>query len=638
MCYVVFLEGYYLPSSLRQSPLHPPSAASNTPSSSTPPQRTSREGVRERSYRGERDRDRERERERSREEQRPQSVVDLTQDGRGEEDRRVGREREREKEKDRDAERDRDGWSFHLHQQKSHSQPSTVEPRSRLSSPQTSFPPGGGGGTGRFHGPEPDRGSRDEDSGSRLHHNSNANNSNPHSERHKRNDSVATSAGTLHISYVLPPALQSSAAGAPHLSTTRESVREQRISAPTYVPSVEVYDEQVGPIQIASQARDNKHRDRERERDRDVEHERDRERESYRFHEKILMEHPRLSHSGDLSNQREEGSVICSNGSVGKRSQDTSLSSIQSRFSPETRDISKHSNRLGIERSAAEPKWNPISPVTKYATSHMAALAAQHTLSSPHSQQTHTRMSQSPHTSHRHNSNTQSTHSHSPQTHSSQHGHGRASEEGSQRRYLDPSALYRPGGSSGGERGGGLGSDSKEVSAMQSLIKYSGNFAAEGPGSSRNITDGRGPFGGLANIGMEIEREKEREKERERERERDRIAVGSGGSGALRMPQLKREQERPDSARSFGREGEGEVRHPPVGIAVAVARQRDSGATSKQTSGSSDTQRPLLQTAIKGQYFFGLLQLKTPFFFFFFLFLVTDRRTNLSANCTQCGF
>lgn len=595
-------EGYYLPSSLRQSPLHPPSAASNTPSSSTPPQRTSREGVRERSYRGERDRDRERERERSREEQRPQSVVDLTQDGRGEEDRRVGREREREKEKDRDAERDRDGWSFHLHQQKSHSQPSTVEPRSRLSSPQTSFPPGGGGGTGRFHGPEPDRGSRDEDSSSRLHHNSNANtnNSNPHSERHRRNDSVATSAGTLHISYVLPPALQSSAAGAPHLSTARESVREQRISAPTYVPSVEVYDEQTGPIQIASQARDNKHRDRERERDRDVEHERDRERESYRFHEKILMEHPRLSHSGDLSNQREEGSVICSNGSVGKRSQDASLS-IQSRFSPETRDISKHSNRLGIERSAAEPKWNPISPVTKYATSHMAALAAQHTLSSPHSQQTHTRMSQSPHTSHRHNSNTQSTHSHSPQTHSSQHGHGRASEEGSQRRYLDPSALYRPGGSSGGERGGGLGSDSKEVSAMQSLIKYSGNFAAEGPGSSRNITDGRGPFGGLGNIGMEVEREKEREKERERERERDRIAVGSGGSGTLRMPQLKREQERPDSARSFGREGEGEVRHPPVGIAVAVARQRDSGATSKQTSGSSDTQRPLLQTAIKDE-------------------------------------
>lgn len=138
---------------------------------------------------------------------------------------------------------------------------------------------------------------------------------------------------------------------------------------------------------------------------------------------------------------------------------------------------------------------------------------------------------------------------------------------------------------------------------MQSLIKYSGNFAADG--SSRLSADSQGPFGGLGTIGMEADREREREKERERGRERDRererVGGGSGGSGALRIPpQLKREQERPDSARSFGREGEGEVRHPPVGIAVAVARQRDSGSTGKQTSGSSDTQRPLLQTAIKG--------------------------------------
>lgn len=146
---------------------------------------------------------------------------------------------------------------------------------------------------------------------------------------------------------------------------------------------------------------------------------------------------------------------------------------------------------------------------------------------------------------------------------------------------------------------------------MQSLIKYSGNFAAEGPGSTRHAADGRGPFGGLGSIVTEAEREREREKEREREREREkerererdreRVSVGSGASGALRVPpQLKREQERPDSARSFGREGEGEVRHPPVGIAVAVARQRDSVSTSKQTSGPSDSQRTLLQSAIKG--------------------------------------
>ncbi|KAG7281180.1 hypothetical protein CRUP_032883, partial [Coryphaenoides rupestris] len=80
---------------------------------------------------------------------------------------------------------------------------------------------------------------------------------------------------------------------------------------------------------------------------------------------------------------------------------------------------------------------------------------------------------------------------------------------------------------------------------------------------------------------------------RERDRERDRERAGAGAARV--PPQLKREQERPDSARSFGREGEGEVRHPPVGIAVAVARQRDSGSsTSKLNGGPPDVQRPLL--------------------------------------------
>lgn len=564
-------DGYFLPSSLRQSPLHPPSATSTTPSSSTPPQRPSRDGGRDRSYRVEREKDRER----SREELRPHSVVDLTLEGRSDEDRRVARDRER------DTDRDGDSWSFHPHQQKSHSQLSTVETRSRLSPPQPSFPPSGGGVDSRFLGTEKDRRGRDEEGTSRPHHNQNSNSNNSsNSDRQRRNDSVATSGGTLHISYV-PPPLQPSSAGLPHLSALREHIREQRVSATTYVPSVEVFDERAGPIQIASQARD-KHKDRELERDR--------ERESYRFHEKSLMEHPRLSLSGDVSNQREEGSVICSNGSLVKRGQDTSFSSSQSRFSPETRDVSKHSIRVGVEQMGADPKWNAITPLGNYATNHMAALAAQHghTLSSPHSQQT--QKSNSPQTSHRPNSSQSS-----PQTHSSQHG--RAGEECSQRRYLDQSVLYHPGSSlmrasDCGDRGSGL--DSSEVSAMQSLIKYSGNFPTEGPVSSRHILDGRGSFGGLGNLSMDAERDKERE--------RDRVVVGPGSSGAVRMPpQLKREQERPDSARSFGREGEGEVRHPPVGIAVAVARQKDSGSSSKPTSRSSDTPRPLLQTAIKGK-------------------------------------
>lgn len=558
-------DGYFLTSSLSQSPLHPPSASLATPSSSTPPQRTSRDGVRDRTYRTER--------ERLREESRPHSVVDLTQETRGEDDRKASRDRDREKDHETDRDRERDSWSFHPHQQKLHSShPLAVETRSRLSPPQPSFPLS----EGRFLGSEKDRRGREEEGASRPHHcqNSNSNNFTSLSERQRRNESVATAAGTLPASYVLPPPLQQPGAGLPHLLTPRE----QRVSAPTYVPSVEVYDERVGPIQIASQARDNKHRDRELERDRD--RDRDRDRESYRFHEKSLMEHPRLSQSSETNNQREEGSVICSNGSLSKRSQDASFSSGRSRFSPETRDLSKHSLRVGI---GSESKWNAMTPSAHYATNHMAALAAQHghNLSAPHSQPSQTQKSGSPHSSHR-PSSSQSSHSHSPQT----HGHGRAAEDGSQRRYLDQSGLFRPAASAGGEH-----PDSAEVSAMQSLIKYSGNFAAEGPTSSRHIIDGRGPFGGLGNIVTGAEREKERERDKER---------------ALRVPpQLKREQERPDSARSFSREGEGEVRHPPVGIAVAVARQRDSGSSSKQTSGGSDTQRPLLQTAIKGNAFYS---------------------------------
>ncbi|TNM96685.1 hypothetical protein fugu_014841 [Takifugu bimaculatus] len=78
-------EGFYMPASLNPLHLHPPSALPATPSISTPSQKTSREVVRDRHYRGERDK----ERERSREEPRPHSVVDLTQDARGEEERRA---------------------------------------------------------------------------------------------------------------------------------------------------------------------------------------------------------------------------------------------------------------------------------------------------------------------------------------------------------------------------------------------------------------------------------------------------------------------------------------------------------------------------------------------------------------------
>ncbi|KAK6312629.1 hypothetical protein J4Q44_G00182930 [Coregonus suidteri] len=215
----------------------------------------------------------------------------------------------------------------------------------------------------------------------------------------------------------------------------REPIREQRVSAPTYVPSVEVYDERVGPIQIASQARDKQ--------DKLMERERDRESGVSRFPGRTLLD-PRASLPGDLSNQREreEGSVIRSNGSALKRDGYVS----QSGFSPDPRDTPKHAIRLG-----EGPRWNPISPLANYATSHMTALASQHG---------HTR-SQHAHTQPSHNQHGLNRPPSDP--HAPQRGHTRSPHplpqpqrgEDGQRRYVDASALYRPGGGRGSSGGGG---------------------------------------------------------------------------------------------------------------------------------------------------------------------------------------
>uniref|UniRef100_A0A4W5JSA4 Uncharacterized protein n=1 Tax=Hucho hucho TaxID=62062 RepID=A0A4W5JSA4_9TELE len=513
---------------------------------------------RDRLYREERERDRG-ERERSREEPRPYSVVDLTQDGRsGERDRH--RERERERERDRDREREREAFLLH------HSAPR---------------PPQGCSSSGRY--PETD------DTPTRSP------NPNPSPSPHTHTDRLRKTELT-YSGGLLP---------GPTYPANREPIREQRVSAPTYVPSVEVYDERIGPIQIASQARDKHDKLRERERER--------ERESSRFPEKTLLDH-RSSLPGDLSNQREreEGSVICSNGSALKRDGYVS----QSGFSPDPRDTPKHAIRLGLERVGEEPKWNPISPLANYATSHMAALASQH--GHAHSQHTHAHSAQqarthtqpshnnqqelnrppsNPHTPQHGHTHTQPSHHNqhelnrppsNPNTPQHRHTHSphpqpQRGEEG-QRRFLDTSALYRPVGGRGGSRGGGSegGAEGGEVSAMQSLIKYSGTFPPEGQGSSRQNTDNQAAFGGLAFMRLE----------------------GGGAGGRL----TKREQERPDSTRSLGRgegagpgEGGGEVRHPPVGIAVAVARQRDSSST--------DSQRPLvLHAGVKGEAGYFLYQ------------------------------
>lgn len=513
------------------------------------------------------------ERERPKEESRPHSVVDLTQDVKAEDERRSGNSERHTK----TSEHTRP--FFHQHSPALSTM--DTKPKSFSSNSGTSGTPG------RHPCIAQERRDRDRDD----------ENSRPgghlSTEKQKRCDSVATSAGTLQVSYAspstlqpnpshLPPRLVSSGTYPPphHMppsmyplySTAKEPGKEHRVIAPTYVPSVEVYDERKGPIQIASQARDNKN-------------DKSRERDSYRSALQVGNERTHMDHSrpsvrsespphGDVKRDllREEGSVIRSNGLAMKKPLNLESCTSKSGNSPDARDstntTSKHTIRTGLEgesrvqerdrvqKSAhpfsgmdpgslhpdqhplnglgsTEPKWKPFE-MGNYATSHMAALAAQH-------------------------------------------AHDPRGEEDAKRMYT--TGLHRPAGSGGSPKGHG------EVSAMQSLIKYSGNFSSES--GCRNGSDSRSPFGGLGSMKSE--------------------ASYLGVSRVQHLPpqqpgkQLKKEPERPESAKSFGRDGsssqgDGEVRHPPVGIAVAVARQRDSS----KSSSVSDRDRPLLAGTIKG--------------------------------------
>ncbi len=521
------------------------------------------------------------ERERPKEESRPHSVVDLTLDVKTEDERRVNNS-------ERSAKTAVHARPFsHQHSPAL----STTDTKPKQSHQSLLGNCGTSSSTPTRHlSTEQDRRDRDRDD----------ENSRPgvhlSSDKQKRSDLVATSAGTLHVSYAspsslqpnpshLPPRLVSSGTYPPphHMppsmyplySTAKEPGKEHRVIAPTYVPSVEVYDERKGPIQIASQARDNKN-------------DKSRERDSHRSalqvgNERTHMDHGRSSvrsespPHGDVKKDilREEGSIIRSNGLAMKKPLHLEMCTNKSGNSPDARDLSnttsKHMIKTGLETESrsqerdrvqrsthpfsgmdpatlhseqhslkalgsAEPKWKPFE-MGNYATSHIAALAAQHT-------------------------------------------HGTRGEEEGKRMYLDTTGLHRPVGSGGSPKGHG------EVSAMQSLIKYSGNFSSES--GSRHGSDSRSSFGGLGCMKLE--------------------AGYPGVSRVQHLPpqqsgkQLKKEPERPESAKSFGREGsssqgEAEVRHPPVGIAVAVARQRDN---SSKPSSVSDRDRPILGGAIKG--------------------------------------
>ena len=593
------------------------------------------------------ERERDRERDRSREEPRPHSVVDLTQD--------VKTEDERERRPLSGSERLGKSAMEHawpaFHQHPLASSVPDAKPKNPLQTSSLSNCRGSsGGGTSQGGSsarcpsgePDRDRGPRDDENarpgvgclGSHLHP----------ADRQKRCDSMSAPGGPLHMSYAVPSSLQSPLSHLPprlvssgtyppphHMppslypfySASKEPGKEHRVIAPTYVPSVEVYDERKGPIQIASQARDNKNdKSREREREREKDRERERDREAYRsvpLVDRTHADHGRSSvrsesplHSDFKRDiMREEGSVIRSNGLAIKRPPPSDMCTSKSRHSPDTRDYpsapSRHMIKMGLEAESrnqererdrdrtprpthpftgmdpaalhtdphphkgfatAEPKWKPFD-MGNYATNHMAALASHHG---------HT-------------------------------GHG-GGEEGGKRMYLDPSGLHRPSGSGNSPEGLHPDPHPGEVSAMQSLIKYSGNFPGE-PGSRLSPGGGRSPFGGLGSMKLEAG-----------------AGLGHGlghahahghahgqGHGAVskvqHLPpqqpgkQLKRDPERPDSAKSFGRDGGGsaqgevEVRHPPVGIAVAVARQRDN--SSKPSSGPGDRERPIPGGGIKSK-------------------------------------
>lgn len=543
---ISFPEGFYLPSSVHSQSAIARSLAAHLPSPLSREKTqelhknskdSGREQVKDRPCKSEPGHLVQR-RERAREEPRPHSVVDLTQDAKAEDERRVFQQ---------------------------HSPAADVKPKHPLQSPLSNCRTSNGPPS-RYPGMEPERRERVDEN-----YQANVPSS---TDKSKRLDSMATSLGTLHVTYASPSSLQSSPAPLPprlvssgayppphHMppslyplcSATKEPAKEHRVTAPTYVPSVEVYDERKGPIQIASQARDNNKTDKSRDRDLNraplqVGSERT-------LAPSVRSESPCTSElKRDIV--REEGSVIRANNLAVKRPPVLDLGTIKSNHSPNTKDLSnpKHTVKMGMETESriqereiiqrsgpafsslepttlhsAEAKWKPFE-MGNYATSHMAALAAQHT-------------------------------------------HGPRGEEEGKRMYLDRR----------GSPGSLQGEEHSEVSAMQSLIKYSGNFSGEV--MSKHGADSRNPFGGLGNLKLEAPQHM------------------SSKAQHLSGKQLKREPERPESAKSFNRDGsssqgEAEVRHPPVGIAVAVARQRDN---SSKLSSVSDRDRPILPGGIKGK-------------------------------------
>uniref|UniRef100_A0A286Y4A5 Trinucleotide repeat containing 18 n=1 Tax=Cavia porcellus TaxID=10141 RepID=A0A286Y4A5_CAVPO len=349
----------------------------------------------------------------------------------------------------------------------------------------------------------------------------------------------------------------------------REPGREHRVVAPTFVPSVEAFDERAGPIQIASQARDTRTREREREAGRPG----------------VLQAPPGSPRPERPEILREKNSVI----RTLKRPPPPADAppTRTARASPDPRvylppkELPKpeaeprpceraprgalqSAKLFGLEPARApappgpEPKWKPFE-LGNFATTQMAVLAAQH-----------------------------------------HHASRAAEEDASKKAYLDPGGTLpraRPGADlhPGAPAAHGPG----EASAMQSLIKYSGSFAREAVAVRPGGCGKKSPFGGLGTMKPEPAPTSAGTPRGQARLPHPGGPVASGGR------QLKRDPERPESAKTFGREGSGaqgeaEVRHPPVGIAVAVARQKDSGGSGRLGPGLADQERSLSLSNVKG--------------------------------------
>ncbi|KAF6083360.1 trinucleotide repeat containing 18 [Phyllostomus discolor] len=357
-------------------------------------------------------------------------------------------------------------------------------------------------------------------------------------------------------------------------AAAREPGREHRVVAPTFVPSVEAFDERPGPIQIASQARDARAREREAARP------------------GVLQAPPGSPRPPPDRPEglREKNSVIRS---LKRPPPAEAPPTRAARASPDPRAYlpakellkpeaeprpcernprgpaaaQQAAKLFGLEPTRPPPpagpehKWKPFE-LGNFATTQMAVLAAQH------------------------------------------HHASRAEEEASasKKAYLDPGGTLPRAAAACARPSPDLHAAAHgpgEGSAMQSLIKYSGSFAREAGPVRPGGCGKKSPFGGLGTMKPEPAP----------------TATGAPRSQA-RLPhpggpapaggrQLKRDPERPESAKAFGREGSGaqgeaEVRHPPVGIAVAVARQKDSGGSGRLGAGLADQERSLSLGNVKG--------------------------------------